>query len=123
VSGLLLTMAGVVAGARPLLFDIDQGARTGSCNDFAPASCMATSSSATTTVSGGLEPYTFLWTFVSGDSFSINTPTASNTTFSKTNTTSGSPSFNGIYKCVVTDDNGQTAEDTVSVTLNFNDLT
>lgn len=122
MSGLSLTLAGVIAGARPLLFDIDQSVRNGTCNSVG-GSCTATSTTATTTTTGGLEPYTYAWSFVSGDSFTITSPTSSSTTFSKNNAVSGSPTFNGIYKCIVTDDNGNTKEDTVTVNLTFIDLT
>lgn len=115
-------MAGVIASIKPLFFDIDQATRIGTCNSVG-GNCTATSNIATTTTTGGLEPYTYLWTFVSGDSFTINTATSSSTTFSKTNAVAGNPSFVGTYKCVVTDDNGHTLEDTVVVTLNFIDST
>lgn len=123
MSGLSLTLAGVVASARPLLFDIDQATRSGGCNSMGGTCNATTNNFATTTTTGGLEPYTYVWSFVSGDSFNINNPTSNATKFNKTNAVAGNPSFVGIYKCIVTDDNGQTAEDTVEVTLIFIDST
>lgn len=105
----------------PLKFNIVQSSVSGDCSQVG-GSCTSTSSTATTTVSGGAGGYTYAWTFVSGDSFTIITPTSSSTTFSKTNNVAGSPSFNGIYRCKVTDDNSNERTDTVSVTLTFTDL-
>lgn len=122
MSSLLSVMAGVISTIRPLLFDIVPATRSGDCNISSPGSCEATSNSATTAVSGGTPPYTYLWTFVSGDSFTITTPTASSTTFSKTNTTTNDPVFDGIYKCTVTDANSNTEEDTVEVSLIYLDF-
>lgn len=115
-----LVAAVAAAGIQPLAFDIDQATRLGSCAD--PTSCTATSNSATTTTIGGNPPFTYLWTFVSGDSFTIDTPTADNTTFSLTNSTTGDPSFVGTYRCTVTDDDTNMENDTVIVTLNFFDV-
>ena len=110
------------AGTEPLEFDIVQATRVGACSQVG-GSCTATSTAATTTTSGGAVPYSYLWTFVSGDSFTITTPTADSTTFSKLNAVAGDPVFVGVYKCTVTDANTITAEDTVEVTLTFVDLT
>lgn len=75
-----------------------------------------TSNAATANESGGKSPYSYLWTLVSGDSFTINTNDQKSTDF----TTSGSDEFkSGTYKCVVTDDNSDTAEDTVQVNFTF----
>ncbi len=109
-------------GGAPLEFDIDQATRGGSCNSMG-GSCNAESTLATTTTSGGETPYTYQWSFVSGDSFPINTPTASSTKWNKTNPVAGNPAFVGVYKCVVTDGLTNTAEDTVQVTLTFIDTT
>lgn len=122
MSSLLSMTAGVVAsGYRPFTFDINQATRSGICNSGEiGGSCTATSNTATTTVSGGKAPFTYLWTFVSGDSFTITSPTSSSTTFSKTN---AAPNvLVGVYKCTITDDNNDSLEDTVIVTLTFNDL-
>lgn len=107
------------ATAEPLAIDIDQANRSGSCNSFG-GSCNAVSSTATTTVTGGKAPFTFLWSFVSGDLFGINGLTSPSASFSKTNTV---PAFlSGVYRCTVTDDNSDTASDTVGVNLTYTDL-
>lgn len=119
---ILAVMAGLNKPHPPVSIDIDQATRVGQCSAMG-GTCQATSNLATTTVVGGKAPYTYAWTFVSGDSFTILAPTANQTTFRKTNAVAGDPSFVGIYKCTVTDDNLVTAEDTVEVTLNFIDTT
>lgn len=71
---------------------------------------------ATAIPSGGLAPFTFAWSIVSGDVYNINTPTADNTTFNSTGTNEAQ---SGNYKCIVTDDNGDTAQDQVQVNFIF----
>lgn len=112
-------MAGVIASVRPLLFDIDQATRSGFC--LHATNCEAVSDIATTTVSGGTPPYTYLWELVSGDSFTIDNSTSSSTAWRKTNSTAGSPAFEGTYKCTVTDANLESVEAVTQciVTLTF----
>lgn len=75
-----------------------------------------TSNDASANESGGASPYSYVWTFVSGDSFTINTSTQKTTSF----TTSGTDeNKSGVYRCVVTDDNSDTADDTVQVNFTF----
>lgn len=66
-----------------------------------------TTASTTVTPSGGVSPYTYSWALLSGDSMTINSPTAATTTFSKTGMLSGD-SFSGTYRCTVTDSTGGT---------------
>lgn len=79
----------------------------------------ATSSIASTNVSNGVGPYTYLWIQESGDSMTINSPTGDNTTF----TTSGSSGEikAGTFKVTVTDTGNGNAEtdDTITVTFSF----
>lgn len=74
-----------------------------------------TSSSVMVTAVGGTVPYTYLWTFVSGDTEigPIN-GTSSSTKFSAYFSTPGT--FEAVYKCVVTDATA-TAVDTNPVTI------
>lgn len=78
-----------------------------------------TSDPVTCTPSGGLAPYTYLWTVVSG-TVSITTPTAASTTFSKTVTTPSVQEF-ATVRCTVTDSAGSTATDDVALTFIYND--
>lgn len=73
---------------------------------------LLTSALATGNETGGKSPYTYLWEFVSGDSFTINDPTLKSTTFQSNDT---DVALLGIYKCTVTDDNSDTASDNISV--------
>lgn len=76
-----------------------------------------------TTLTGGTGPFTFLWTQQSGGSITINSPTSPNTSF----TASGSNGTrqSGVFKITVTDTGNSdlTTDDTVSVTIIFEDQT
>lgn len=65
-----------------------------------------TTVSTTVTASGGTTPYTYSWAFVSGDSFTITSPSAATTTFSAT--LNEDEFVSGIYRCTVTDSTGGT---------------
>jgi hypothetical protein len=66
-----------------------------------------TTASTTVTPSGGVSPYTYAWTLLSGSALTVNSPTAATTTFSKTGMISGD-SFDATYRCTVTDSTGGT---------------
>lgn len=83
---------------------IVSGTRTGSGN--------VTSSAATIAPSGGTPPYTYLWTYTSGDAVTINTASSASSTFSKT--LSAGSSSNTSLMGRVTDSLSQTA--TINVT-------
>lgn len=76
-----------------------------------------TTNAATATVTGGSGSPTYLWEYVSGETFTITTPTAASTTFSS-GISAGEQLF-GVYKCTVTS-GGVTASDTVSVFIQDN---
>ena len=75
-----------------------------------------TSDPATGNASGGAGGYTYAWTYVSGDVFTINTPSSSVTTFT-TSFGLGGIFKSGVYRCTVTDSLSATASDTVTVEL------
>lgn len=61
-----------------------------------------TTNAATATPTGGIGPYTYLWTKVSGDAISINSATSATTTF--TGSGMASPEErDAIFICTVTD--------------------
>lgn len=66
-----------------------------------------TSDPATGSASGGTPGYTYAWTYVSGSSYTINSPSSAATTF--TTTVSVGSSKTGTYRCTVTDGVGGTA--------------
>lgn len=76
-----------------------QATRSG--NAVAGPGVQITSNVASLTITGGSGSYAYLWSYVSGDSFTILTPTASTTQYR----TSGvvPVSLSGTYICTVTD--------------------
>jgi hypothetical protein len=74
-----------------------------------------TSTSATGTGAGGTGGYTYAWTYVSGDSYTINSPSAAATTFT-TSLIVGIPK-SGTYRCTVTDSSSATANATIVVQM------
>lgn len=78
-----------------------------------------TTPSATAGVSGGTGPYTYAWSRVSGDTFTVTSPTAATTTFSASVGVVNSTKI-ATYKCTVTDSLGVTGSDTVDVEVDYN---
>jgi hypothetical protein len=74
-----------------------------------------TSDPVTGTASGGAGGYTYAWTRVSGDVFTINSPTSATTTF--TTSLAANIFKSGVYRCTVTDSLSNTASGTVTVEL------
>ena len=79
------------------------------------AAILITSSTATATPTGGTAPYTYAWTKVSGDTLTVTNPTNASTAFRAS--IGPGDSRGATYRCTVTDKNGLTAQDTVSITL------
>lgn len=61
-----------------------------------------TTASTTVTVSGGTSPYTYAWTLVTGDTLTVDSPSAATTTFTKTSIPSLG-AYEATYRCTVTD--------------------
>ena len=75
------------------------------------AGSVTTSAASIGSVLGGNGTYTYAWTYVSGDTFTINSPTSSSTTGTASVTVGQTKT--GYYKCTVTDtDTGRTASTT-----------
>jgi hypothetical protein len=73
-----------------------------------------TTDSTIVTPTGGTGPYTYAWALVSGDAFTVNSPTAATTTFSTTLISGQEKS--AVYRCTVTDSLAAEATATVSIT-------
>jgi hypothetical protein len=74
-----------------------------------------TSDPATGTGAGGSGGYTYAWTYVSGDSYTINSASSATTTF--TTTLAAEQLKTGTYRCTVTDSASNTASSTIVVEL------
>ena len=96
---------------------------SGSATRFGAGTTNVTTSSAFVgTVSGGSTPYSYLWQYVSGDTFTANTNTSASTTFTAAISVSLGETVTktGVYQCRVTDAVGAVAygpECTVEATL------
>lgn len=78
---------------------------------------LATSVIVVGVVNAGTGPFTYKWTYMSGDSFTINTPLSSSTSF----TTSGTAGQlkSGVYHLTVTDTGNSNAQTSVDVSVRF----
>jgi hypothetical protein len=74
-----------------------------------------TSNTATAAASGGTSPYTYAWTFVSGDTFTLSAASSAATTFSRL-LFAGSTA-QGTYRVTATDAASATA--TADITVNL----
>jgi len=108
------TLAAVPSGAITLTTDFYNKSNTLAIT-ISPASTYTTRSgsgsltspTSTGSASGGAGGYSYAWTYVSGDSFTINTPSTAATTFT---TSLGVNIFkSGTYRCTVTDSVSATA--------------
>jgi hypothetical protein len=76
-----------------------------------------TTGNVTANAENGLEPYTYAWSFVSGDtSISISSTTSEVVTFSASGTDENKQA---VWKCAVTDASPAVLEDTLTVTFIF----
>lgn len=80
----------------------------------------ATTFSVTATPTDGIGPYTYQWTYVSGDATTACTSsTSQTTTFSRTGTAPAGP-YNAVWRCTVTDSAGNTGDSAhITVTTLF----
>lgn len=80
-----------------------------------------TTNAVTATPSGGTGPYTYAWTYVSGDTFTVNSPAAASTTFSRS--LAVDDTFAGEYRVTVTDSLAATASAVVAVSIIYLNIT
>ena len=81
----------------------------------APGGGFVTTNSVTVTPSGGLAPYTYAWSLVSGASATAQSPTFATTTFRAN--VGPSDSVVSTFACLVTDSLGQNSAPTVFATF------
>lgn len=104
MSGIMTAVAGVIAGSvPPLTVSISPKPSDSVLNQ--------TTFPTTATASGGIAPYSYSWTRVSGSAMTINSPSSATTTFT------GDWGAIASCQCTVTDSVGQTASDTVLVRI------
>lgn len=87
----------------PLSASISGGPASGSILGAGPV----TTGSITCSPTGGTAPYSYAWTFVSGNSFTVDSPTSATTAFSTTLSTAETKT--ATYRCTITDANGEAA--------------
>lgn len=73
------------------------------------------SGTSTGSATGGAGGYTYAWTFVSGDSYTINSPSSAATRF--TTSLAANQFKSGTYRCTVTDSLGATASATTLIEM------
>jgi hypothetical protein len=105
MSGIMCVLLG--ANSAPLAAGVSPSTVSGSETVLGTGSVSVTviTGDATTTVSGGSAPYTYLWEYVSGDTATVLNSTNAVTAFSRT-VTQISPFtvvLTGVYRCRVTD--------------------
>lgn len=104
MAGVHLRMAGRQGGASAAL---SVGATPGPLYTTRTGAGSVTSASDVAVAAGGTGPYTYAWTFVSGASYTINTPAAAATTFTTSLTAAQVKS--GTYRVTATDSLSATA--------------
>jgi hypothetical protein len=109
MSGIQMALLG--AGGVPLSISISPA----SIANLRLGAGSLTSDPATGTGAGGSGGYTYAWTYVSGDSYTINSPSSATTTF--TTTLASEQIKTGTYRCTVTDSASNTASSTIEVQL------
>jgi hypothetical protein len=113
-------LAGVASGAISLsnLYGKSSGLTVTAPNRFAQRLTNTSgnvSVASTATASGGNGVYTYAWSYVSGDSFSIANGATATATFATT--CSPGTVFTGTYKCTVSDGLGVAGSATITVEL------
>lgn len=113
MTGTIQVMLGI--GFTPLNASVSPSSVSGS--RATGGTCVSGTAAATGT--GGSTPYTYAWTYVSGDSgISCNSSTASATTFQAL-VSSSIPSRTAVWRCTITDSLGATATADVSIDLEY----
>ena len=96
------------SSVRTLTVSVSPNPVTGSGSGQSGATLSITSATATATASGGNGTYTYAWAYISGSSFTINSPSSAATTFTGSVVAglNATITYTGIYRCTATDGNG-----------------
>jgi len=85
---------------------------------YSPSGGIIVSDAAFATPSGGVGPFTYAWTRVSGATLTVSTPNLASTSFQAN--VPASATRNAVYRCTATDSLGTTAFADTAVTLSNN---
>lgn len=108
MDGDVLQTVGIFVG--PLSLNITPGTVSGTGSGF--GSQTITTNTAIATPTGGQAPFTYAWTYVSGDNAVILSPTSAATQFQLN--VAPNQFRSGTFRCTVTDAYGTTASNTVT---------
>lgn len=98
----LLGVIGTAGGNKTFYQSLTASASPTLVNGFSPVTPTVTTAATTATPVGGVGPYTYLWSFVSGDAaVTIVSPTSASTTFQKV--MAPTTSTVAFFQCAVTD--------------------
>lgn len=123
MSGALLQSASVAQ--EPLSLARDKSLVTGSGSGFTPCGDPGSTDIVTMTASGGKAPYSYAWAQVGGSAssgpYAASAPTSNATAFVDANSQvcDGDAVTDETWRCTVTDDDGKTATNDVTVRLTW----
>jgi hypothetical protein len=86
---------------------------SGTPSGFRTGAGSVTTAAATATATGGTPGYSYAWTHVSGDTFTVNSESSASTTF--TTTLSAGTFKEGVYRCTATDSVSASASSDITV--------
>lgn len=112
MTGIMLSLLGSSSGS---VGPVTASASPAYVNNTRVGSGLITSDPVTVTAAGGVGPYTYAWSRVAGDTYTVNAPSSATTTF--TTTVSAGTAKSASYRCIVTDSLGNNAF--VDVTVEF----
>ncbi|MFN9029642.1 MAG: PKD domain-containing protein [Betaproteobacteria bacterium] len=103
----------VYSSAAPMSLSKDGDASGTYFGSFNGDSGNAETNTVTISVSGGVGPFTYSWSYVSGDPATVNSPSSASTSFTRVGTVPSSAG--GTYRCTVTDTGNGGATATIDV--------
>lgn len=107
--------AGTAAGAKLVFSSLSVAATPDSVSGSRTGAGLVTSDATSAVASGGVGPYSYAWSQVSGDPMTITAPTSSSTAFSAE--VAAAEVLNAVMRVTASDASGATASDEVAVQL------